>query len=910
MSHRLFPKRLGTQIALIISLLLCLLITIYTWHSTIINKNRINLAINRQAEIMANSIASLTIGYMLTDDFAAIESLLLRNAKAPDVISITITDHQGEVISQVVQKEDSTVRAVFTAEKLTPPISSKPVSEQLTDKVSIWHPLFDTSLLGWVKVQYSLQAGEQIQNQLLLNALIAGLILMTSSTLLILLFMKPYMTYLSKITEFSGKLTNNTGEQLALKDPPLEIAKLTKALNKTSLILQAQNQSLIASETRTRTIITSSVSAIILINEDKIIELFNPAAEKIFNYHEDEVLGQPVTILMPEPYKSKHDQFVNNYIRTGTKKIIGIGREVVGKRKDGSLFPMDLAVSEMFVETGRMFVGLITDITQRKQNEMNLKTAQSQLEEKNKILAETAEQAKAASRAKSDFLASMSHEIRTPMNAIIGMAELLGESELTDEQSQYVNTFKNAGENLLSIINDILDISKIESGNFALENICFDLQEVIERVGEVMAMRAHQKKLELINNIDPEVPIALVGDPTRLRQVIVNLIGNAIKFTQHGEILLSVKCRSITETQAELLFSVTDTGIGIPREQQKLIFEKFSQADTSTTRKYGGTGLGLSISQQIVEMMQGRLQVKSKPGAGSTFSFTARFGISDICKESVKTTDIDLDNHRIMVVDDNATNRMILNKTLSTWNAEVIEAENAEQGLIKLAAANQAGRPVSLMLLDFNMPGMNGLDMAETIKQQAKTLPIIILSSSDARIDNITRIKELKLFGYTTKPVKLSALKSMIMTALQMKSSEKTATKDKVSAAPQMRPLTILIAEDNVDNRNLLTAYFKNTPHALEFAENGKIAVDIFKNKRYDLVLMDIEMPEMDGYTATRTIRRWERETQAKKTPIIALTAHALKEHELASAEAGCDGHMAKPIKKAALLDMIQKITE
>ncbi|MDH4317927.1 MAG: response regulator [Desulfobulbaceae bacterium] len=903
---KFLPRRLGTQITLVISVLLCLLIAVYTWHISRYNMAWVNSATKQQAEIMAHGIAALAVGYMLTDDFAAIEGMLLRNGASPNVVQLAVTDKEGNQVSHIARLDDSTVKVIYETEKYIVPNTEQTIVNQLEKKIISWHPIEYSGLIGWVKVEYSLRTDEEIKKKLIKGATGAGFALLVSCIVFIMLFMRRYLLILSEISDFSARMKNLSGEQLTLKPVPLEIESLLNTLNNTSLVLRNQNKSLIASETRLRTIINASISAIILINEEKIIELFNPAAEKMFGYKAEDTIGRPVTMLMPEPYKSKHDHYVERYIKTGVKNVIGSSREVKAMRKNGTIFPIELAVSEMFVESKRMFVGLISNITERKRYEEGLQIAHEKLKEQNVILAESAERAEAASLAKSNFLAGMSHEIRTPMNAILGMADLLGESELTDEQRQYVNTFKNAGENLLNIINDILDISKIEAGAFVLEHICFDLREVVERVGDIMAVRAHHKSLELLNDISPQVPSGLVGDPTRLHQVLVNLIGNAIKFTPHGEIVVSVECLAQDEANTTLRFSVKDTGIGIPREQHAMIFETFQQADTSTTRKYGGTGLGLSITKQIVEMMQGEIGLESEPGRGSIFSFTARFGITMPCNQSVKAEKIDLGGRRIMTVDDNSTNLMILSKMLSNWNAEAITANNAEECMAKILEADKAGVPIDLALLDYHMPIMNGLDLGRKIKLKMPSLPIVILSSSDASIDTMARIKDIGLSGYCTKPVKYSALKSILLTALAMKMPEKKKKSDQSEKRSEIPPMTILMAEDNVNNRDLISAYLKKTSVTIDFAENGKIAVDKFKGKRYDLVFMDIEMPEMDGYTATRAIRLWEAEEGRQKTPIVALTAHALKEHEMASAEAGCDGHLTKPIKKSLFLNILQ----
>lgn len=663
------------------------------------------------------------------------------------------------------------------------------------------------------------------------------------------------------------------------------------------------------SEAQQRMILEAAVNGIITIDTSGIVQLFNPAAEDLFGYRSDEVVGRNINMLMPEPYHTEHDGYLRHYLETGERKIIGSGREVVGRRKDGSTFPMDLAVSEMQVGGAVGFVGLITDITERKQVERELIAAMES--------AETAKrEADQANTAKSEFLASMSHEIRTPMNAILGMAELLSETELNAEQKRYIGTFSSAGETLLAIINDILDLSKIESGQLKLEQTCFNLGMLLDQLGEIMAVRAHEKNLELAFRLPDTLPDGLIGDPTRLRQIIVNLVGNAIKFTEQGEVVVEVALERRSTDRIDLTFSVRDTGIGIEPGQLDKIFQSFTQADSSTTRKYGGTGLGLTISQLFVEMMGGRIWVESDIGAGSVFFFTIECGIAagGGCAGSQPARSIDMNGLQALVVDDNKTNREILRKTLERWGAVVTEANSAAKGLDILRGAVSAGTPVDLVLLDYQMPNMNGLQMAEEIQRDPsiRGAPLILASSGMNGV-GAEMMREAGVSACLTKPVKRGELQEAI--GKIMGQEESGARREPGSLAPgpvsvsPMKPLRVLLVEDNVDNRNLILAYLKKTPHQVETAGNGKIAVEMFKTNIYDIVLMDMEMPVMDGYTATREIRHLERKTSQTKTPILALTAHALKEHEQKSLNAGCDGHLTKPIKKKALLKALEEHT-
>jgi PAS domain S-box-containing protein len=656
-------------------------------------------------------------------------------------------------------------------------------------------------------------------------------------------------------------------------------------------------------EARARLLLESSGEGIYGIDMQGLCTFINRAAAEMLGYRAEDVLGRNGHALFHHTHPDGAPYSVEEcpiYRAFKVGKGCRVDDEVLWRR-DGTAFPAEYASYPLRGSDGEIKGAVVnfTDITERKHAERELMRAK--------------EAAQAATRAKSEFLANMSHEIRTPLNGIVGMTELALDTELTPEQREYLGMVKLSADHLLNVINDILDFSKIEAGKLDLELVDFDLRDILDDTVATLAMRAHKKGLELADHVAADVPDALVGDPHRLCQVVVNLLGNAIKFTERGEVVLRVEVRWQTEEEACLHFAVSDTGIGIAPDQQQKLFRAFAQADTSTSRKYGGTGLGLAISARLVEMMGGAIELESQVGRGSTFHFTLRFGRArGPATRPTPAEPARVHGLPVLVVDDNATNRLILREMLIKWGMKPTVVEGGREALAALEQARGAGSPFALVLLDAMMPEMDGFTLAERIRQDPEVVgaTLMMLSSANRRED-AARCKALHVASYLTKPIRQSTLLDAILTALgpslSLEGHAAPASRRVPGGGPRPRPLRLLLAEDNAVNQRLAVSLLEKRGHQVVVVGNGREALAALDGQSFDAVLMDVQMPEMDGFEATAAIRAREAATGIR-TPIIAMTAHAMKgDRERCLAE-GMDDYVSKPLRPQELFEVLDRL--
>ena len=667
-------------------------------------------------------------------------------------------------------------------------------------------------------------------------------------------------------------------------------------------------------------VIEAAPNAMMMVDKAGKIHLVNKAAELLFGYARQELLDLNVEALVPQRYQGKHPGLRSNFHANPQMRSMGVGRDLYGLKKDGHEVPIEIGLNPIEVGEEKLIIASIVDISERKSIEAQradlLNELERKVQERTKELLEQKEElqranveALSAVQAKSNFLANMSHEIRTPMNAILGFSDLLSQTPLDDSQGEYIKIIRTSGELLISIINDILDYSKLDAGMVKLESVNFNLEYLISDVLKMISSRSIGKNIHMFIDIDRDVSTFVIGDPTRLRQILINLLGNAIKFTEEGEIGIIVKQDMTKSTQEETVvrFVIHDTGIGIPQEKIEQIFMAFSQADDSTTRKFGGTGLGLTISKNLVSLMGGNMLVESVEGKGSDFTFILKFKKGQpAAGQQIDPLPLSaLKGKRVMIVDDNKLACEITQKYCLDIGLKIVSViVDPQQVLETLKRLSETGEQPQVILTDIMLPKIDGFTLAQMIRQNEQYKSILLIAiSSDFRIGIADKLKEKGFNGFLPKPVTRDELARVIATAWGDRRKDGPIVNRHLAEELSVKGIRILLVEDVKVNRDLMKAFFYIIGCVADYAENGQEAVDKVRNNTYDLCLMDIQMPVMGGIEATKIIRQQIN----KDLPIIALTANVMDEDRRKCAQAGMNDFLGKPINITELKEKIKE---
>ncbi|TVO51889.1 response regulator [Denitromonas halophila] len=874
-TRRLFRlSSLKHRLVLLTSVLTCVAVLLTTALDHTRERNATDARERVQAQALTAHIATLTAAGVAANDTGALNRTLEAFDSFPHIQRLVVTDRQDQVLAAVSRTPRGT---------LAPDGQTQVGAVHVSRSRDLRAPIGPIAPTGWVHL--SLDAPPRPPFFTATTALLLALILVVAALAVIGILRRP-LADLAHAEALASALPAGT----LIPPPRAGALDETQALSEALLhaaerVRQAQDR-LAASHARMRAITDAALDSIITIDAAGCVIDFNPAAENCFGYRREDTLGHPIAeLIIPPHLREAHNRGMAHYLATGDGPVLSRQIEVLAMRKDGDTFPADMAIVPIDLNGAPAFTAYLRDISGRKQSEQALLEAKS--------LAETANQAK------SDFLANMSHEIRTPMNAIIGMTDLALETRLDDEQREYLTLSRDAADSLLSIVNDLLDYSKIAVGRLDFERIGFGLRDCIALSHRTLKDAAERKHLSFTYHVAPTVPDHLVGDPHRLRQVLINLIGNALKFTETGHITIHVGLTESTADSTELKFSVEDSGIGIAKDKQQLIFDAFSQADTSSTRRFGGTGLGLTICSQLIDSMQGKLWVDSEPGKGSTFHFTARFGRASAPAAPItRPAETDLGSLRILVIAGNEASRSHLTGMIESWN---MLCDTCASGAEALAGFSGEGPEVRYhaIVADTDLGDMSAFRFFERLNTHALAHPPIRLMTANAgQRGDAARCRSLGIQAYLSRPIEPSDLLDAILLAIGTDGIQPLITRH--SLREQRRRLNVLLAEDNKVNQMLALRLLEKLGHATHVVNNGLEALAACESTHFDVVLMDVQMPEMGGFEATAKLREREAVT-GRHTPIIAMTAHAMPGDRERCLAAGMDDYVAKPVQPTSL---------
>ncbi len=748
-----------------------------------------------------------------------------------------------------------------------------------------WVPITGGDRITWLRTEHDTPETREVHAHILEDSLLHGLIALLLGVALLYGLLRRPLAALNECTDFAERLDHSMGDTLPATTSAHETDRLAQALNWASLSLYNQRSALEESEARTGAILGAALDAVITFDSFGNVIEYNPAAERMLGWTQAEAMQHPVIELLvhaDERQPGEHDLL--QWLGRRYDAVIGHHLDLQVSTRSGRRFPAQIAITSTHMKGRALFTAFLSDIGERKAAEEQMMAAR--------------DAAEAANRAKSDFLANMSHEIRTPMNAIMGMTELALDTDLSAEQREYLSLVKQSSEALLTLIDEILDFSKIEAGRLDFEHIPFSLRDVVGSIVRTLAPKPG-KPVQLGCRIDPSVADGVIGDPTRIRQVLTNLIGNALKFTERGNVDVTVTLEHSDEDSQQLRFAVRDTGIGIPEDKQSLIFDAFSQADSSTTRKFGGTGLGLAICTRLVRRMGGTLGVTSRPGHGATFHFSVpltRARGSALTTMSPST----LEGLPLLVIEPDSTSRQQIAAQLAQWQVNARLCADLDEGIGAIVSAEAEAQCFRALLVAEDLAARDGWALVHTLAgQSAAELPIILLH------DGATPTVGLppSINGVVARPVQTAPLLDALITATGAGSARCASGAPAISPS-EHRPLTLLLAEDNPVNQTLAVRLLERLGHRVDVVDNGLSAVSKAAEQRYDAILMDLQMPQMGGFEATRHIRAQDGE---RHTPIIAMTAHAMAGDREKCFAAGMDAYVSKPVQVAALIRALEE---
>ncbi len=904
------PKSLERQVMVLGAA--CLVISLVGYGSYVakMQTDAAKETISAQIKALAQNLATVDAHFLQTKESATIETLTLQTATQPGIFSVLVTDTSGKPLTEVVNKNGSWSPRYFVKPVQVPDIHGPRMvfETHINDAtqhdflagnagtMSAWHRIEADQPLGWVRVSYRLDAFDQISADIRAQSYKVMALAISAMLALLTLLLRQPLHALREATEFANTLDNTQGNTLKVSRRTLEIEALGNALNAVSARLNTQ-----ITDIHNQKFALDQHAIVSITDLDGNITYANQRFCDISGYSQAELIGQNHRIIKSDEHPP---ELFENLWQTITQGKVWNG-DVKNRKKDGSFYWVNATIVPLMNSDGlpHHYMGIRTDITANKLLEWHLKNAR--------------DEAEAASQAKARFLANMSHEIRTPMNAILGMLKLIQNTELDKRQLDYASKAEGAAQSLLGLINDILDFSKIDAGKMTLEMRSFRLDKLMRDLSVIVSSNLGAKPVEILFDVDPAAPKALMGDALRLQQVLTNLAGNAIKFTQQGEVVISITQVAHTDTQTSLRFAVRDSGIGIAPEHQQHIFSGFSQAEASTTRRFGGTGLGLSISRKLVTLMGGNLELQSALGQGSTFSFTITLPVSPDSTPAVRPVQpVPAANLQVLVVDDNASARDILTAMAESLGWQVDTADSGAAAVALLQSRVTAGLPpYQAMFIDWQMPGMDGWQTMEQLEAISADNhpPIVVMVTAYGRDMLNQRIPEeqARLHGFLVKPVTASMLLDAVADALSNR-TQPVATTAPIPTTKPLQGMRLLVVEDNIINQQVAMEMLRGEGAQVSLANNGQLGVDAVYQAQaagqpYAAVLMDIQMPVMDGYSATRLLRR---DATLANLPIIAMTANAMASDREACLAVGMNEHVGKPFNLAQLVTLLQKLTQ